>query len=1045
MSRSWSRRSGSIDPGASVVLALALAYAASIALFFRPALSDPSYAFAVGHVPFLIGLVAVACSVRGTGGLERAGTLALGGLLITWELAAWIEPAEIMWGRAQAFPEVTTGLTIAGYAFALFAVLKLAPPQLAVDSRQGFELGAVIVIAAAMLIEYVVPHRDPGSTANVVATAYPVLDALIVTLIILSFFGDTGEGRARSGLLLAGFLGFFVVDVATLGDRTAGRMSPALMDTVRHGFVWLLAMAVVIREDPGIPLPSWVEQDRFITFAKFALPFGVILPGAVAVATHSVLGEATPFLTIGTFIAAALLLGRQWLIAADNRDLYAHRKSLLTSFNAKAAELEREVIERRRAEVALRRTEERFRAVAENLDEGLLLANESGRIVYANPRMAHLAGYDRTEFMGRRAEDVLEPWEEWGPLIQLLGTSEGTSVRREIRSTTFDGEEVWLDGYARSFHPGGDDASVIAIAIDVTARKLSEEEAVTRANALSRHNQALEQLSSSAAFNKGGVRAAAQEIAAVGSLSLPVAAMSVWLVDDAHQTLGLFAASPDLEETADPPSRPLSIALSACPRYLETLRSQGSLDVREVQTDARLSELPQELRGRRGTVSLFDVPVRLFGQTVGVIRAEHAGAPRRWSQSERSFCVSLAGFLATVLEAEKRQEALASAARLAAVLSATPDMVAMFDKDGQAVFVNDAARGALGIPVGADISTVGIETFHPEDARPLIREKGLPAALAAGAWAAETVVAAADGRRIPVSQVILSHSESEGGRYVATIMRDLTEARRAEEEREQLNRKLQDAHKLESLGLLAGGVAHDFNNLLQAMLGNAQIARLAIPPESQIAHESLEELETAANRAGELVRQLLAFSGSGQQGVAATDPSSLVEDTVRLLLAVVSRQASVDMTLAPELPQVEADPVQLRQMVMNLVTNAAEAVGENGGRIEVRTRVMEATPALLKDCFLGESCAPGEYVAIEVEDTGVGMDRETVARIFDPFFTTKSYGHGLGLAAVLGTVRSHGGALHVTSRPRRGTTFTVLLPPLVGEPAAREAGRSAAA
>jgi len=659
--------------------------------------------------------------------------------------------------------------------------------------------------------------------------------------------------------------------------------------------------------------------------------------------------------------------------------------------------------------------------------------------------MAHLAGYDRSEFTGRRAEDVLEPWDQWGPLIQLVGMSDGTSVRREIPSTTFNGGEVWLDGYARSFHPGGDDASVIAIAIDVTARKLSEEEAVTRANALGRHNRALEQLSSSAAFSEGGVGAAAREIAAVGYRALPAAGMSVWLVDTGRQTLDLYAASPEPEGDQPGGRAAPSVVLGACTRYLELLGNEGSLAVSDARNDHRMDGLPGGLRGSNGSVSVLDVPVRLLGQTVGVVRAEHTGAPRDWSQSEHSFCVSLAGFLATVLEAEKRREALASAARLAAVLSATPDMVAMFDREGHAVFVNDAARRALEIPVGADISGVGLETFHPEDTLPLIREKGLPAALTVGAWAGETEVAAADGTRIPVSQVILSHSEGGGSRYIATIMRDLTEARRAAEERENLNRKLQDAHKLESLGLLAGGVAHDFNNLLQAMLGNAQVARLAIPPDSEMAHESLAELETAANRASELVRQLLAFSGSGQQGVVPTEPSGLVEDTVRLLLAVVSRQAAVDMHLTPDLPRVEADVVQLRQMVMNLVTNAADAIGENGGRIYVRTAVVDASQAFLKECFLGESCAPGRYVAIEIEDTGAGMDEATVARIFDPFFTTKSYGHGLGLAAVLGTVRSHGGALHVTSHPGRGTTFAVLLPPLADEPGVQEPRHTAAA
>ena len=217
------------------------------------------------------------------------------------------------------------------------------------------------------------------------------------------------------------------------------------------------------------------------------------------------------------------------------------------------------------------------------------------------------------------------------------------------------------------------------------------------------------------------------------------------------------------------------------------------------------------------------------------------------------------------------------------------------------------------------------------------------------------------------------------------------------------------------------------------MIGNSQLARMSIPPGLDPAHESLAELETAGFRAGDLVRRLLAFAGSGQEGNAPTDPSSLVEETVRLLLGVVSQHATVNTELGTDLPKIDADQVQLRQVVMNLVTNAADAIGANRGEIDVRTTTVMATRSFLRDCLLGETLAPGEYVAIEVKDTGVGMDAETLGKIFDPFFTTKSYGHGLGLAAVLGTVRGHGGALRVVSEPSQGTTFTVLLPPLSGE------------
>ena len=251
-----------------------------------------------------------------------------------------------------------------------------------------------------------------------------------------------------------------------------------------------------------------------------------------------------------------------------------------------------------------------------------------------------------------------------------------------------------------------------------------------------------------------------------------------------------------------------------------------------------------------------------------------------------------------------------------------------------------------------------------------------------------------------------------------------------EEERRALERQMLHVQKLESLGVLAGGIAHDFNNLLVSVLGNAGLA-LAELDSASPARSRLTDIELAAQRAAELTRQMLAYAGRGRFVVQHLNLSEIVSELVTLLRTVVPRTAEIDVRLTDDLPDVEADASQLRQVVMNLVTNAADALAGAAGRIEITTGRMFATRDYLTQNCIGEDLAPGEFVFAQIADTGCGMDGKTLARIFDPFFTTKVTGRGLGLAAVLGIVRGHRGAIAVESTPGLGTCFRLLLPAVV--------------
>ena len=266
----------------------------------------------------------------------------------------------------------------------------------------------------------------------------------------------------------------------------------------------------------------------------------------------------------------------------------------------------------------------------------------------------------------------------------------------------------------------------------------------------------------------------------------------------------------------------------------------------------------------------------------------------------------------------------------------------------------------------------------------------------------------------------------EAARVVGTV-RDITDELRAAEERAQLEAQMQQAQKLESLGVLAGGIAHDFNNLLVGILGNASLALLDLSSDSPV-RQSVAEIEQAAQRAAELTRQLLAYAGKGRFVVEPVDASVVVREMTALLRTAVSRNAQVRLQLAERLPAIEADVTQLRQVVMNLITNASDALPEAGGLIHVHTGEQTLDANYLAQCVAGTDAEPGRYVFIEVRDEGDGMDDATRARIFDPFFTTKFTGRGLGLAATLGIMRGHRGAIRVYSERGHGTSMKLHFP-----------------
>jgi PAS domain S-box-containing protein len=388
----------------------------------------------------------------------------------------------------------------------------------------------------------------------------------------------------------------------------------------------------------------------------------------------------------------------------------------------------------------------------------------------------------------------------------------------------------------------------------------------------------------------------------------------------------------------------------------------------------------------------------------------------------------MVGTVQDITERQQGEEALRrSEERLRTVIQDMPALMAAFDRQGQIIAWNRECERVTGYPAEELVN-------NPKAAQLLYLDASYRQQIITD-WCRpsqdyrdrEWDLTAKHGSTRTVSWSNLSATFPVPGWASWAVGIDVTERRRAQAESEEMQRKLLQAQKLESLGVLAGGIAHDFNNLLAAILGNAGLALMKLGTASP-AKRSIEQVISASERAADLTRKLLAYAGRGSLEIRAIDLSRHIRELAYLLTTAISKKVMLRLDLAEGLPAVEADPVQIQQIVMNLVMNGAEACGDNPGTVLVTTRLIKIDQDYAKHLVTGEELAPGPYVVLEVRDKGCGMDEQTKTRIFEPFFTTKFTGRGLGLSAVLGIVRSHRGGLEVTSTPGHGTSFKVFLP-----------------
>lgn len=327
--------------------------------------------------------------------------------------------------------------------------------------------------------------------------------------------------------------------------------------------------------------------------------------------------------------------------------------------------------------------------------------------------------------------------------------------------------------------------------------------------------------------------------------------------------------------------------------------------------------------------------------------------------------------------------------------------------------------------------------LHPSDVSPPVQADGRDSITAAdehinasirdGYHRFEWLHKRTDNNQVFPAEVIIIRMELDGRQVLNASVRDISHQKEAEARRREIDAQLQQVQRLEGLGVLAGGIAHDFNNILMGIMGNAELALDDLPAESPT-REELKEIINASRRAADLCQQMLAYAGKGQVERVYIGIQDLVMDTLTMLKSCISKRCDLNLQLEKDAPLTHGDPSQISQIIMNLLVNASEAIGDRNGEITISSGLVTIDKQTQLDGYMVQPWVLGDFVYLQVSDSGSGIDPMAMQRIFDPFYTTKFTGRGLGLSAVLGIVQAHKGGLSVESQPGQGTTFRVLFP-----------------
>jgi PAS domain S-box-containing protein len=641
-----------------------------------------------------------------------------------------------------------------------------------------------------------------------------------------------------------------------------------------------------------------------------------------------------------------------------------------------------DVSKRKEAEEALKASEQHYRTVFESTATANIIVAEDMTILLANSNFEKLVGYSKEEMEGKMkwtsftSQDDLEKMMRYHRLRREKPGSAPDSY--EFRSVSRDGREHNL--YMSVAMIPGTSMSV-ASCLDITERKKAEAD-------LKRSEERFRGIANNL---PGGVYQFFARTS--GEMGLN------YISENAMALLGL------------PDDQPNFFAnLTACIAPEDRDRFLSSID-EAVCTESR-----------------WEFDTRYVKPTGEEMFLRGISEPMKVEEG-----LIFNGVILDITERKRAEKALQeNEERFRSLIQSSLDIIVILDENGLINYESPSMEQVLKYPAGFMMGKNPLEFIHPDDRESATKDlsevfqntnDGLPT---------EFRFKRADGSWTYLEAIGKNLFEHPGINGMLLTARDITERKKAEELKLEMERRLLHAQKLESLGVMAGGIAHDFNNLLMAILGNLDLALLDLSPVSQ-SRPFIAQALVAARRAADLTNQMLAYSGKGMFDLKSFDISELVEEMARLLKASISKNVTLNLQLARDLPPIMADPGQIQQIIMNLIVNASEAIGTSPGIVTITTGMKECDGIYLGQSRLKEKPSPGNYIFLEVKDTGCGMDKETQERLFDPFFTTKFTGRGLGMAAVLGIVSGHKGAIVVDSNPGSGTGIRVMFPVVPSE------------
>ncbi len=696
--------------------------------------------------------------------------------------------------------------------------------------------------------------------------------------------------------------------------------------------------------------------------------------------------------------------------------------------------------------------ESRYHNAFDHAAVGMALISTQGRLLEVNRTLTRLLGYRPDQLIGRTAADLTHP-EDIDPGVESfsdIATRRFSRYEAEKRYLHQDGRPIWVHlDVSAVLSEERLPLYFIAQVSDISRRKRSELEAdrnkrlvdaiqriqaqyIRKRDARLLHREIgrqLAELTGSAAYF-------CAEVLPVPTEPDAEARQAPDLV--VHSVSGVFGRTNEGGVNGGFPSRPdalvthLRMLLLKQPQAFEGFEQTGSLS------------LPESC-GPIERLALF--PLRHEGSILALIGIAQADAPYEQELLERIAPVlaSSASVLGSLRQSQHRERAerelVESQRTLLNLMHNLPGVVYRCENDAERTltFASAGCEELTGHTpeVLLDGGVLGFgDLIHPEDRR-RVEERVRWALIQRESFELEYRITAKDGTVKWIREQGAGVLDERGETlYVEGFLSDVTAKHKAEEQRLRLEARVQQSHKLESLGVLAGGIAHDFNNLLMGILGHAGLAGRHLDPQHPV-FNSLAEIESAALRAARLTDHMLAFTGRGPLRPRPLDLSESVFESAPVLEKLLPARARFELDLANELPAIESDPRQLQQVLVQLVRNAAESIGDGEGVVRIATALIAPDAELLEQTVIGPSPERGAFVALTIGDNGSGMTEDVQERAFDPFFTTKGFGRGLGLSTVLGIVRSHGGHVQLRSSPITGTSVRLLLPLDQGVPEPR--------